>query len=33
VEISLPTGTVARFAATATPVWIHSVLEGLRRPC
>ena len=33
VEISLPTGTVARFAATATPVWINSVLEGLRRPC
>ena len=32
-EISLPTGAVARFTATATPTWIHSVLEGLRRPC
>jgi hypothetical protein len=32
-EISLPTGAVARFTATATPAWIHSVLEGLRRPC
>lgn len=33
VEISLPTGAVARFTATATPVWINSVLEGLRLPC
>ena len=33
VEINLPTGTVARFTATATPAWIHSVLEGLRPPC
>ena len=33
VEISLPTGAVARFTATATPAWINSVLEGLRRPC
>jgi hypothetical protein len=33
VEISLPTGAVARFTATATPAWIHSVLEALRRPC
>lgn len=33
VEISLPTGAVARFTATATPVWINSVLAGLRRPC
>lgn len=32
-EISLPTGAVARFTAMATPAWIHSVLEGLRRPC
>ena len=32
-EIGLPTGTVARFAATATPAWISSVLEALRRPC
>ena len=32
-EISLPTGAVARFTATAVPTWIHSVLEGLRRPC
>jgi hypothetical protein len=32
-EISLPTGTVARFTATATPAWIRSVLEGLRPPC
>src|ERR1035441_5665876 len=28
-EISLPTGAVARFTATAIPTWIHSVLEGL----
>ena len=33
VEISLPTGAVARFTATATPVWINSVLEALRQPC
>jgi hypothetical protein len=33
VEIGLPTGAVARFSATATPVWISSVLEALRRPC
>jgi hypothetical protein len=33
VEISLPTGAVARFTATATPVWINSLLEALRRPC
>jgi hypothetical protein len=33
VEISLPTGAVARFTATATPAWINSVLEALRRPC
>ncbi len=32
-EISLATGVVARFAATATPAWIHSILEGLGRPC
>ena len=32
-EISLPTGAVARFTATATPAWINSVLEALRRPC
>jgi hypothetical protein len=32
-EISLPTGAVARFTATATTAWIHSILEGLRRPC
>ena len=32
-EISLPVGVVARFAATATPAWINSVLEALRRPC
>ncbi len=32
-EIHLPTGAVARFAATATPAWIDSVLEALRRPC
>ena len=32
-EISLPAGAVARFTATATPAWIHSVLDGLRRPC
>jgi hypothetical protein len=33
VEISLPTGAVARFAATATPAWMDSILEVLRRPC
>jgi hypothetical protein len=33
VEISLPTGTVARFTATAAPAWINLVLEALRRPC
>ena len=33
VEISLPTGAVARFTAAATPAWINSVLEALRRPC
>jgi len=33
VEISLPTGAVARFTATATPAWINSVLGALRRPC
>jgi len=33
VEIGLPTGVVARFTTTATPAWIDSVLEGLRRPC
>jgi hypothetical protein len=33
VEISLPTGAVARFTATATPGWISTVLEALRRPC
>jgi len=32
-EISLPTGQVARFSATATPAWINSVMEALRRPC
>lgn len=32
-EINLPTGAVARFTATATPAWINSVLEVLRRPC
>ena len=32
-EISLPTGQVARFSATATPAWINSVVEALRRPC
>lgn len=32
-EISLPTGAVARFTATATPAWINSVLEAVRRPC
>jgi hypothetical protein len=32
-EISLPTGAVARFAATAAPAWIHAVLEGLGQPC
>jgi len=31
-EISLPMGAVARFTATATPAWINSVLEALRRP-
>ena len=33
LEISLPTGAVARFTATTTPDWINSVLEALRRPC
>jgi len=33
VEISLPTGAVARFTAMATPAWINSVLEALHRPC
>jgi len=33
VEISLPTGAVARFTATATPDWINAVLEAVRRPC
>ena len=33
LEISLPTGAVARFTATATPGWINSVLEALRRSC
>jgi hypothetical protein len=32
-EVSLPTGAVARFTATATPAWINSVLEALLRPC
>jgi hypothetical protein len=32
-EIGLPTGVVARFSAAATPAWINSVLEALRRPC
>jgi len=32
-EISLPTGAVARFTATATPDWINAVLEAVRRPC
>src|SRR5208283_4936727 len=32
-EISLPTGAVARFTATATTAWVNSVLEALRRPC
>jgi hypothetical protein len=32
-EISLPTGAVVRFAATATPGWINSVMEALPRPC
>ncbi len=32
-EINLPTGAVARFTAAATPAWIDSVLEALRRPC
>ena len=32
-EISLPTGAVVRFTATATPVWINSVMEALPRPC
>jgi hypothetical protein len=32
-EVSLPTGAVARFTATATPAWIDSVLEALRRSC
>jgi hypothetical protein len=32
-EIRLPTGVVARFTAAATPTWINSVLEALRRPC
>jgi len=33
VEVSLPAGPVARFSATATPAWIGSVVEALRRPC
>jgi len=33
VEISLPTGAVARFTAAATPAWINSVLEALRPSC
>jgi hypothetical protein len=32
-EISLPTGAVVRFTATATPGWINSVMEALPRPC
>jgi hypothetical protein len=32
-EISLPTGAVARFSTAATPAWINSVMETLRRPC
>ena len=32
-EISLPTGWVARFAATATPAWINAVLETLPQSC
>jgi hypothetical protein len=32
-EVSLPTGAVARFTVAATPAWINSVLEALRRPC
>ena len=32
-EIRLPTGTVARFTATATPAWISAVMAALHRPC
>jgi hypothetical protein len=33
VEISLPTGAVARFTSAATPAWINSALEALRQSC
>ena len=33
VEIGLPSGTVVRFTAAATPAWITSVVEALRQPC
>ena len=32
-EFSLPTGPVVRFTTAATPAWINSILEALRRPC
>ena len=32
-EVSMPTGLAVRFAAAATPTWIGSVVEALRRPC
>ena len=33
VEISLPTGAVARFTSAATPAWINSALEALCQSC
>src|SRR6266545_8047563 len=32
-EVSLSTGLAVRFTAAATPAWIGSVVEALRRPC
>jgi len=32
-EISLPTGPVVRFSATATPAWMSAVIQALRPSC
>ena len=32
-EISLPTGPVVRFSATAAPAWMSAVIQALRAPC
>ena len=32
-EVSLPTGLAVRFDVAASPSWIGSVVQALRRPC